>query len=113
MQSQTDEGSHPGHWVPYISCPPTLVAYGPEFASASWEPRYYDETIDLSEAKPMAFRGTRLNRLTKSVTDLLATRDQLDEDQKARFDEIWEGHMSSSQGSFRMLTISRVMSQNK
>ena len=63
---------------------------GPEFASASWEPRYYDETIDLSAAKPMAFRDTRLNKLTKSVTDLLTTRDQLDEDQKARFDEIWE-----------------------
>lgn len=61
---------------------------GPEFESASWEPRYYDETIDFCTAKPMAFRDTRLNRLTKSVTDLLPTRDQLDEDQKARFDEI-------------------------
>jgi hypothetical protein len=36
-----------------------------------------------------AFRDTRLNRLTKSVTGL-TTRDQLDESQKARFDEIWE-----------------------
>jgi hypothetical protein len=38
----------------------------------------------------MAFKDTRLNKLTKSATDLLATRDQLSEDQKARFDEIWE-----------------------
>jgi hypothetical protein len=45
--------------------------------------------LTFNSAKPMAFRDITLNRLTKSTTDLLATRDQLNEDQKARFDEIW------------------------
>jgi hypothetical protein len=63
---------------------------GPDFVLALWEPQYYDETIDFNSAKPMALRDMRLNRLTKSATHLLATGDQLNEDNHARFDEILE-----------------------